>query len=292
MNLGGRLRRSAEKIAVILEMIKFRHTVFALPFALGSAFVAAGGIPKMSTLGWILVAMVGARSAAMSFNRIVDAKIDAQNPRTAKRAIPAGLVSVGAASILTVVSGALLMVAAWRLNGLAFALSPVALLAIIGYSYSKRFTSMSHLWLGGCLGIAPVGAWIAVTGRIELIPVVLSGAVMLWTAGFDIIYSMQDLDFDRRSGLHSLPARFGPANALMISRAFHLLMTACLLAFGFLAGLKTIYYVGMVVVGLSLIYEHSLVAPDNLKRVNAAFFTVNGFISILFFVFVALDVLL
>lgn len=288
------------KIRIILEMIKFEHTLFALPFALISMLVAAHSLHPDRTgfqiplyqLIWILVAMVGARSAAMTFNRIADARIDAENPRTASRAIPKGLVSVGAAWVFTIISAALLVLAAYMLNPLAFALSPVALAAVLLYSYAKRFTSFSHLWLGLCLGIAPVGAWIAVTGKIGFPSLVLSAAVMLWTAGFDIIYSLQDLDFDRKVGLFSLPAKIGPARALLVSRLLHVLMVGLLVWFGMLTGLGKVYYIGIVHVAALLAFEQRMVSAKNLSRINAAFFTMNGMVSIAFLTFVVLDLLL
>ena len=280
------------RIGIVLEMIKFEHTVFALPFALISMLVAAKGLPAWSVIGWILAAMVGARTAAMGFNRIVDARLDAANPRTRCRAIPTGQVSIAAASALVVAAGALLVAAAYMLNPLAFALSPVALVVVLSYSYSKRFTSLSHLWLGLCLGIAPVGAWIAVRGRIELASIVLSAAVMLWTAGFDIIYSLQDVEFDRRMGLFSLPARLGPAQALAVSRVFHAVMIGLLACFGLKTGLDAAYYVGVALVAAFLVYEQSLVSPRDLSKVNTAFFTLNGFVSIGLLAFVAVDVFL
>jgi 4-hydroxybenzoate polyprenyltransferase len=280
------------RLRVMLEMIKFEHTVFAMPFALSSALVAARGIPKLATLGWILLAMVGARSAAMAFNRIVDAGIDAANPRTRSRALPAGLVSIGAAWAFTIIAAGCLVFAARMLNPLAFALSPVALIVVLGYSYSKRFTSLSHLWLGLALGIAPVGAWIAITGRIGFASMVLSAAVILWTAGFDIIYSLQDLDFDRKTGLFSLPARIGPDRALLISRVFHAGMVALLVWFGLMTGRGPIYYAGSAAVAIFLIYEQSIVSPRDISRVNAAFFTLNGCVSMAMLGFVAADVLL
>jgi 4-hydroxybenzoate polyprenyltransferase len=273
-------------------MIKFEHTVFALPFALSSAIVAANGIPPWRIIGWILVAMVGARSAAMTFNRIADARIDALNPRTASRAIPKGLVSIGAAWMFTLTSVALLVIAAYMLNPLAFALSSMAIAAVMGYSYTKRFTSFSHLWLGLCLGIAPVGAWIAVRGEISFASMVLSAAVIFWTAGFDIIYSMQDLEFDRNMGLFSLPSRIGAGRALAVSRLLHFAMVALLVWFGMLTGRGCIYYVGVGLVGLFLAYEQSLVSPRDISRVNAAFFTMNGCVSIAMLAFVMVDVLL
>ncbi len=277
---------------MILEMIKFEHTVFALPFALTAALIAAHGLPSLETLGWIIAAMVGARSAAMAFNRIADLNLDAANPRTAGRALPTRVVSVGTAWLITISSASLLIIAAYMLNPLAFALSPVALVVVLGYSYSKRFTSLSHLWLGLSLGIAPVGAWIAVKGEMGLPSIVLSVVVMLWTAGFDIIYSLQDLEFDRKMGLFSLPARIGADRALTMSRIFHVGMIAALICFGRIAELGIIYYLGVTVVALFLIYEQSLVSANDISRVNTAFFTINGCVSIAFALFVAMDVYL
>ena len=228
----------------------------------------------------------------MGFNRIADARLDAANPRTESRAIPKGQVSISAAAVLVIASAALLVLAAYMLNPLAFALSPVALLAVLSYSYSKRFTSLSHLWLGLCLGIAPVGAWIAVRGKIELAPLVLSAAVMLWTAGFDIIYSLQDLEFDKKMGLFSLPVTIGPGRALFASRVFHACMVGLLVWFGVVAGLEVVYYAGVAFVAAFLAYEQSLVSPKDLSRVNTAFFTLNGFVSIGLLAFVAVDVFL
>jgi 4-hydroxybenzoate polyprenyltransferase len=280
------------KLGIILEMIKFEHTVFALPFALASALVAARGLPDWRTLGWIVTAMVGARSAAMAFNRIADAKLDSANPRTASRAIPAGLVSIGAAWVFTLASAGLLVLSAYMLNPLAFVLSPAALVVVLGYSYSKRFTSLSHLWLGLSLGIAPVGAWVAVRGEIGFPSMVLSAAVMFWTAGFDIIYSLQDIDFDRETGLFSLPSRVGPARALLTSRLFHIGMVALLVWFGMLTGRGLTYFVGVGLVALFLVYEQSLVSARDFSRINTAFFTLNGCVSLALAAFVAVDVLM
>lgn len=280
------------KIGIILEMIKFEHTLFALPFALISMLVAAHGLPSWSVVGWILAAMVGARSAAMGFNRIADARIDAANPRTASRAIPKGQVSIGVAAVFVITSAALLVLAAYLLNPLALALSPVALAVVFGYSYSKRFTSLSHLWLGLCLGVAPVGAWIAVTGRIGFAPMVLSAAVMFWTAGFDIIYSLQDIEFDKKMGLFSLPAKIGAKRALVASRTFHACMVGLIAWFGILCRMGSLYYAGVALVGVFLIYEQSLVSPKDLSRVNTAFFTLNGLAGIVLLAFVAADVFL
>ena len=219
------------KLKIILEMIKFEHTVFALPFAVMSAFIAADGLPSLEKSGWILVAMVGARSCAMAFNRLADAEIDAKNPRTAMRAIPAGLITKGTVWGFTLISAGLLVFAAWRLNPLAFALSPVALFVVMGYSYTKRFTALSHFWLGLSLSISPVGAWIAIQGSFALPPIVLCLVVLLWTAGFDIIYACQDVNFDRKHGLHSIPAKIGIRWSLWLSSALHVIAVLLLLAF-------------------------------------------------------------
>ncbi|MEJ5252682.1 MAG: UbiA family prenyltransferase [Chthonomonadetes bacterium] len=283
------LRRFLEQVRIILEMIKFEHTVFALPFALLSALLAARGIPEWRTLGWILVAMVGARSAAMAFNRIADLHYDALNPRTANRALPRGILTVGQVAMFTIVSAGVFVFAAWQLNALCFALSPVALLWILGYSYAKRFTALSHLWLGLSLGIAPVGAWLAVRGQFDLVPVLLSLAVMLWTAGFDIIYSLQDVEFDRRVGLRSLPQTLGEAPALWLSRVMHVGMLALLVLVGGMARLSWGYYAGVAVAGTLIAYEQSLVKPHDLSRVNLAFFTLNGWVSVLLFAFTLMD---
>ncbi len=278
-------------IAAALEMIKFEHTIFAMPFALMSAVVAASGFPSWPVMGWILVAMVGARSAAMAFNRLVDRKIDALNPRTSNRALVTGEVSALNAWGFVVVGSAALILAAHMLNPLASMLWPVALAAILGYSLSKRFTSLSHLWLGLCLGIAPVGAWIAVTGEIGFSSMVLSAAVMLWTAGFDIIYSLQDVEFDRKNSLFSLPAKIGATRALLLARLFHALMVALVAWFGLLNMLGGFYCAGVLVITAFLIYEHSLVSATDTRRVNTAFFTMNGLVSIVLFVLTLVDVL-
>ena len=278
---------------IILEMIKFEHTVFALPFALISAILAArtlpGGVPGARSIFWILMAMVGARSAAMAFNRIVDARFDARNPRTANRAIPAGLLSVGQVWLFTVAAIVLFVFAAYQLNPLCLALAPVALLVVLGYSFTKRFTSLSHLALGFGIGIAPIGAWIAITGRLELIPLMLGAVVMLWIGGFDIIYALQDVDFDREAGLFSLPKAIGKGPALLVSRVMHALMLAILAAVGIAAGLGWLYFAGVMVVAGLIAYEHSIVSPTDLSRVNVAFFTMNGWVGVALFVFVLLD---
>ena len=280
------------KLKIILEMIKFEHTVFALPFAIMSAFIASEGIPQLTKLGWILVAMVGARSCAMAFNRLADAEIDSKNPRTSTRAIPAGLITKGAVWTFTVVSAGLLVCAAWRLNPLAFALSPVALAVIMGYSFTKRFTALSHLWLGLALSISPVGAWIAITGRFDWTPIVLCCVVLLWTAGFDIIYACQDVNFDRKHGLHSIPARIGIRWALWISSALHVVAVVLLFVIPLLAELGLFYYIGVGIVVLIFIYEHAIVKPNDLSRVNLAFFTLNGMISLVLMALSIADILL
>ena len=283
---------SFRQLKTILEMIKFEHTIFALPFAIMSAFLAAETLPSWSKLGWILVAMVGARSCAMSFNRLADAEIDTQNPRTKRRAIPAGLLRKSEVWIFTILSSLLLVVAAHQLNPLAFKLSPVALATVMLYSYTKRFTSMSHLWLGFSLSIAPIGAWIAIKGQFDVLPLLLGLAVMLWTAGFDIIYACQDLDFDRRQGLYSIPAQFGIHAALWISTALHVITVIVLVVIWHVSPLGLIYLVGVGLVSAILIYEHAIVKPHDLSRVNLAFFTLNGAVSLILMFLTVADVLM
>ncbi len=280
------------KLKIILEMIKFEHTVFALPFAIMSAFIAAEGLPPLTKLGWILVAMVGARSCAMAFNRLADAEIDSENPRTATRAIPAGLITKGAVWFFTLVSAGLLVCAAWRLNPLAFALSPVALAVIMGYSFTKRFTALSHLWLGLALSISPVGAWIAIKGQFDWTPIILCCVVLLWTAGFDIIYACQDVNFDRKHGLHSIPARIGIRWALWVSSALHVVAVFLLFCIPRFAEMGHFYFVGAWIVVFIFIYEHAIVKPDDLSRVNLAFFTLNGMISLVLMALSIADILL
>ena len=279
------------KLKIILEMIKFEHTVFALPFAVMGAFIAEGGFPPTDKLGWILVAMVGARSCAMAFNRLADAEIDSRNPRTTMRAIPAGLITKEAVWIFTLVSAGLFVFAAWQLNLLAFALSPVALAVIMGYSYTKRFTALSHFWLGFALAISPVGAWIAIKGRFDWTPIILCGVVMLWTAGFDIIYACQDVKFDRGHGLHSIPARLGIRWALRLSAALHVVAVLLLLGIPYLTQLGIFYYIGVGIVVVIFIYEHAIVKPNDLSRVNIAFFTLNGMISLVLMALSIVDIL-
>lgn len=279
-------------IGTTLEMIKWEHSVFALPFALCGAMLAAHGIPSGRVLLWIIVAMVAARSAAMAFNRWVDARIDAANPRTKMRAIPAGLLTANFVLVFTIVMAGLFFVAAWRLNRLTLILSPVVLAVLLGYSLTKRFTRWSHVVLGLALGMAPAGAWIAVRGSLDVRILLLTAAVTFWTGGFDVLYSCQDYEHDCQSGLHSIPRYLGIANALIVARVFHLLMLTMLALFVWAFQLGAIGAAGFLVVAALIFYEHTLVKADDLSRLNAAFFTMNGVISILFFVFVATHVLL
>jgi len=279
-------------LRVTLEMIKWEHSIFALPFALCGAMLAAGGFPSPRQLAWIIVAMVAARSAAMAFNRWADASIDAANPRTATRALPAGQLSPAFVATFVVASSAIFILAASQLNRLALMLSPVALAVLLLYSYTKRVTRWSHLVLGFALGIAPSAAWIAVRGSLDPRILLLTAAVTFWVGGFDVLYACQDFEFDRQSGLHSIPRYVGIPSALWIARAFHLIMVGLLVALLVVFGLGRIAAAGVVAVTLLLLYEHSLVRPNDLSKLNAAFFTMNGVISVLFFVFVAGDLLL
>ncbi len=276
-------------IRVTLEMIKWEHSFLTLPFGLTGAVLAANGIPSLRTLGWICVAMVAARSAAMAFNRLVDAEIDARNPRTAVRAIPAGLLTRHFVLGFTLAAGALLIFAAWHLNPLAFRLSPVALLIVCAYSYTKHFTRWAHLFLGLAMGIAPAAAWIAVRGNFDPRILIVTAAVMFWGGGFDILYSCQDYQYDVAGGLHSVPSAFGIARALMISRLFHGIAFACFVWMLFSFGLGILATAGVILTGAALFYEHTLVRADDLSKINAAFFTTNGFISMLILFAVTLD---
>ena len=279
-------------LRVTLEMIKWEHSVFALPFALCGAMLAAGGMPSVHQLAWIVVAMVAARSAAMAFNRWADASIDAANPRTSTRALPAGHLSPAFVVTFVVVSSLVFVLAASQLNRLSLELSPVALAVLLLYSYTKRLTRWSHLVLGFALGIAPSAAWIAVRGTLDPRILLLTAAVAFWVGGFDVLYACQDYDFDRQSGLHSVPRYFGIGPSLWIARIFHLIMVALLIALVMVFGMGKLAMVGVVAVVLLLLYEHSLVKPNDLSKLNAAFFTMNGVISVLFFLFVAADLLL
>lgn len=280
------------RLWIILEMIKFEHTVFMLPFALIAALVAVRGLPTWPQLGWLLLAMVSARSSAMTFNRLVDLEIDRRNPRTRGRALPAGLVTTGQAWLFTLITAALLVLAAWGLNRLALLLSPVALLIVWGYSFTKRFTRWSHLVLGLALGIAPAAAGIALTGALSLPIMLLTLTVIGWSAGFDIIYACQDVEIDRNLGLHSLPAKIGLAAALRLSAVLHLGAFLLLAAFGWLAHLTLGFAIALAPVALLLVVQHRLVQPDDLRHVNAAFFTANGAISLLLLLGAGIDVLL
>ena len=286
------LRPAIQKTALYLELVKFSHTVFALPFAFMGAILAARGIPAPPTLLWIVVAMVGARSGAMAINRLADQEFDAQNPRTQGRALPRGLVQRGEVILFTLGSFALFLFAASRLNPLCLKLAPVAMAVLILYSYTKRVTFLSHLMLGLALAIAPLGAWIAVTGEMAAVPVVLGIAVLLWVAGFDILYAMADIDFDRAAGLHSIPARFGIPAGMAISRSLHAATLMLLFLLMVLSDLRSFYLAGVLLATGLLVYEHLLLRRYGLKRLDAAFFTVNGLLSISLCGFTLLDVLL
>lgn len=278
------MRTFFDKLGTTLRMIKFEHTLFALPFAFLGAVLAANGLPTWWQCFWIAAAMVGARSAAMTFNRIVDRDIDGRNPRTASREIPSGKLSVRFAWAFFFVSVAVFIFAAYSLNWLTFVLSPIALASVLGYSYAKRYTSLAHLLLGWSLAISPTAAWIAVRGAIDSeVPLLLSLVVLMWTAGFDVLYACQDYDFDREAGLRSIPARFGIRNSLLIARFFHLQAFIVLVLLYLVSDLAWPALVGVVAVGLLLIYQHTLVKADDLSRMNAAFFTTNAFVSVILF---------
>jgi 4-hydroxybenzoate polyprenyltransferase len=279
-------------LRVTLEMIKWEHSVFALPFALCGAMLAAGGLPTLHQVVWIIVAMVAARSAAMAFTRLADASIDAANPRTSARALPTGQLTPAFVATFVVVSSVVFIAAAAELNRLALGLSPVALAVLLLYSYTKRFTRWSHLVLGFALGIAPSAAWIAVRGSLDPRILLLTAAVTFWVAGFDVLYACQDFDFDRSSGLQSIPRYLGISRALWVARAFHVIMLLLLAAVLVTFGMGKLAIAGVAVVAVLLAYEHSLVSAGDLRKLNAAFFTMNGVISVVFFVFVAGDLLL
>jgi len=268
----------------VLEAIKFEHTVFALPFAFIAMLLAADGWPGSSTVAWITAAMVGARTCAMAANRVIDRVIDAQNPRTAGRHLPRGLLRVADLRALAVAGAVLMFVAAWMLNPLCLALAPLALVFLVGYAYTKRFTWVSHWILGFTDGIAAAGGWIAVRGRFEAPALIMWFALTVWIAGFDLIYACQDVEFDRRHGLHSVPARFGVPAALALARLNHALTAAALALLGVVAGLGLLYWIGWLAVVALFVYEHSLVTPKDLSRLDVAFFNVNGYIAVLVFV--------
>jgi 4-hydroxybenzoate polyprenyltransferase len=270
------------KLRTTLEMIKFEHTLFALPFAFLGAILAAEGLPTWWQILWITVAMVGARSAAMTFNRIIDRDFDAKNPRTANRELPAGKLSTGFAWAFLYVSIGVFLLASYSLNWMTFALSPVALLFVLGYSYAKRFTIFAHVLLGAALCISPSAAWIAVRGDLaHEVPILLSLFVLVWTAGFDVLYACQDFEYDRKAGLRSIPAKFGIKNALWIARIFHFQAFIVLLILWLATGLMWPALAGVILVGGLFVYQHTLVKPDDLSRMNAAFFTTNAFVSVI-----------
>ncbi len=297
------------KISIFLEMIKFEHTIFALPFAYLGAFLAVGQVrsgvflwgrwlPSGSQLLWITIAMVAARTAAMSLNRLIDRRIDARNPRTANRALPRGDLSVPGVVAVTALSFVVLLLAAFNLNplGVKYPLTvkffPIVVLVLTYYSYTKRFTWTCHFILGVALGLAPVCSWLAVTGAFSLPAIVIGLAVTFWVAGFDIIYACQDFDFDRAHGVHSIPARFGVTKALWISALAHLAAPALLVAVGLILNLGVIYFIGVAVAIGLLVYEHRLVSPQDLSKLNAAFFNMNGYLSTMMFIFTLVDILL
>lgn len=279
------------KIAVFLEMIKFSHTVFALPFALSGALLAAGGMPTARQLLWIVLAMVGARTAAMGLNRLIDATIDARNPRTAGRAIPAGLIGKGTTLLFILASLILMLVAAGQLNRLCLFISPLAIFFLLLYSYCKRFTSLAHVVLGLCLSAAPLGAWVAIRGSIDLPALILGGAVLFWVAGFDILYALQDLEYDRSAGLHSIPVLLGVEGSLWAARIFHMVMLGLLLALFSLMQMGPWFMVGILMTAAMLLYEHWLLRNGDLTRLDAAFFNMNGYISVVFLLGTAAEVL-
>lgn len=280
-----------KKTKIILEMIKFEHTIFALPFAFMSAILAARGLPSWHDVVWITVAMVGGRSAAMGFNRWADHKFDAANPRTKERALPLGLVTPRQVLVFTAVSSMLFMFAALMLNPLSFYLSPIALAIVFFYSYTKRFTFLSHAFLGLALSLAPIGAWIAITGELDAPALVLGAAVLFWLVGFDILYSLQDIAFDKEAGLHSVPRRFGVRYSLWISRVSHAVTITALFSLPFLLPLGFFFFVGIFAALGLILYEHSLVREEDLSMLNVAFFNMNGYISVTVFVFTLLDAL-
>lgn len=280
---------SSARVISYLKMIKFSHSLFALPFAFSSAVLAAGGLPQTNIILWITVAMVAARSAAMGLNRVIDRKIDAQNPRTKNREIPAGVISTTEAAAFVALSSIIFIFSAYMLNPLCLKLAPIALFVIYLYSYTKRFTWGCHIVLGVAIALAPLGAWIAVRGSVSWEAVPLPAAVVFWLAGFDILYALQDIEFDRQYGLFSIPQRFGIRHSLFIARGFHMLTWIFLIISGGVFHLGIAYFTGMAIVAGLLIYEHNLVRPGDLSKLDMAFFNMNGYISITVLVFIALD---
>ncbi len=279
------------RIKIFLEMIKFEHTIFALPFAFTGAVLAAHGLPSLCQVFWIAMAMVGARTAAMGLNRIIDAEIDAKNPRTAGRAIPAGLLNKGTVFIFVILAAALMVYAADRLNPLCLYLSPLILFFLVLYSYCKRFTALSHIVLGICISFAPLGAWIAIRGSVDPPALLLAASVVFWLAGFDTLYALQDLEFDRVHGLHSIPARLGVSGSLWVARIFHVMMLGFLAILQVVMGLGVYFTIGLTVTTCLIFYEHWLLRDGDLKKLDVAFFNMNIYISITVFVFTLIDVL-
>jgi 4-hydroxybenzoate polyprenyltransferase len=280
------------KIQILLEMIKFRHTVFALPFALMGAFLAARGIPPLKVFFWVILAMVGARTAAMTFNRIVDHRFDAANPRTSSRALPAGQVSLKESWLMVIAASALFFLACWMLNPLALILSPFALGLTFFYSLTKRFTWLCHIILGLALAVAPLGGWVATAAVLPGYPWVLSIGVVFWVTGFDIIYASQDAEFDRKAGLYSMPASLGRRNAFRLAVTFHVLAFILFTLTGYLQGLNFIYYAGIALTGTALFYQHLIVNPRDLSRIQVSFFSMNGLISLTLFVTACISLLM
>jgi 4-hydroxybenzoate polyprenyltransferase len=289
VNLPGDQLDFLKNIKIIFTDIKIAHTVFALPFAVMSAFLAAEGMPGLGELTWILIAMFSARNSAMAFNRITDAKIDGLNPRTKDRALPARKSTAKQYWVFLILSSFVFLFSAYMLNSLAFALSPVALVIVFGYSFAKRFTSLSHLWLGVAISIAPIGAWVAVREEISIESLVLGAAVVFWLVGFDIIYSCMDVDSDRSNNLHSIPQKFGVRTALRLAFSSHCMMILFLILLLFIPALGWVYFFGVILTAGLLFYEHSLVREDDLLLVNVAFFNINGIISVLLMLFVIVD---
>ena len=275
----------ANRFLLLLDSIKFEHSIFALPFAYIGMVLAARGFPSWEKIVWITIAMVGARTLAMAMNRLVDAHYDALNPRTAGRAIPRGLLSRAEMAMLAVVGLAVMLFSAWMLNPLCLELSPIAIVVLLGYSFTKRFTWMSHAVLGFADGMAPAGGWIAVTGSVNAPTILLGLVVLFWIGGFDVIYACQDVDFDRKVRLHSVPARFGITAALWVSAASHLLTVALLAVVGVMLGLGFLYWVGLVIAAGLLVYEHLLVQPDDFSKLGVAFFNINSYVAIVIFAF-------
>ncbi len=278
------------KIKIYLEMIKFQHSVFALPFAYFGAFVSEMKIPDFKILLWITVAMVGARSFAMALNRLIDIEIDRQNPRTSERALPKGLISIKNVIVFSIISLAVFIISVYNLAPLCRYLWPLVIIPFVIYPYTKRFTWLSHFVLGMCLGLAPIGAWIAVTNTLSSDSILIGIAVMFWVAGFDIFYALQDIDFDKRHGLFSIPVRFGIKKSLNIIKILHLVSVTILIWIGIHFGLGIFYYIGVLIAAILLFYENTIIKHNDLSRLNLAFFTINGFVSIILFCFVALEV--